>query len=146
MPLTKVAGMHTSNPHKTPAAAQGKGSSISGLHKTAIFNASKSNLSMAGGDRPDFKTPAAKVKSPASIKMAEKVVSSPVLPEIPSDDEEYLRRAGDARQRPDWAVTPALKAALLDQQNYPTDKIFDKIQPVRLEGTPFTLMILFPSL
>ena len=67
--------------------------------------------------------------------MAEKVVSSPLFPEIHSDDEEYLKCGKDAKTRPDWAMTPAVKAALLEQQSCPVDKIFDKIQPVRLEGT-----------
>ncbi len=62
-------------------------------------------------------------------------MSSPILPEIPSDDEEYLRKFGkNDKSRPTWAATPNLKLALLEQQSLPTDHIFDKIQPVRLEG------------
>ena len=72
--------------------------------------------------------------------MAEKVLSSPTLPEIPSDDEEYLRKAAqNAGNRPEWAQTPALKAALQDQQTRSAGKVFQNIQPVRLEGILFTL-------
>lgn len=67
--------------------------------------------------------------------MAEKILSSPTLPEIPSDDEEYLRKAAqNAGSRPEWAQTPALKAALQDQQMRSAGKVFQNIQPVRLEG------------
>lgn len=67
--------------------------------------------------------------------MTEKVLSSPSFPEIPSDDDDYLKKVGQGLvNRPAWAATPALKAALVEQQNVATDKIFDKIQPVRLEG------------
>lgn len=67
--------------------------------------------------------------------MAEKILSSPRLPEIPSDDEDYLRKAShNAANRPDWAQTPALKVALQDQQKRSAGKVFQNIQPVRLEG------------
>lgn len=64
-----------------------------------------------------------------------------MFPEIHSDEEDYLRKASEAGSRPDWAATPALRAALLEQQHFPTDKIFDKIQPVRLEGNPFVCVL-----
>jgi hypothetical protein len=137
-PTISVKAVSTAAPSimaKSGAPRPANGPTVSGLHKAAIFNASKSNLSNgAASEKPDFKTPAAKIRSPAPVKMAEKVVSSPMFPEIPSDEEDYLRKASEAGSRPEWAATPALRAALMEQQNFPTDRIFDKIQPVRLEG------------
>src|SRR5687767_5503768 len=110
-PRPPILAAKTSNMAKPASSSMrpGTGSTISGLHKTAIFNASKSNLSNAANSNAgDFKTPAAKVRSPAPIKMAEKVVSSPMLPEILSEDdgEQYLQKATSRPGRPDWAVTP----------------------------------------
>lgn len=134
-PTISVKAVSTAAPMAKNGPRPTNGPTVSGLHKTAIFNASKSNLSNGiSSEKPDFKTPAAKIRSPASLKMAEKVVSSPMFPEIHSDEEDYLRKASETGSRPDWAATPALRTALLEQQNFPTDKIFDKIQPVRLEG------------
>lgn len=66
-------------------------------------------------------------------------IATPVLPQIYSDENDSLGASPSAKrhhQRPAWAQTPALRAALASQSvsmARPED-IFGRIEPVKLEG------------
>ena len=79
-----------------------------------------------------MKQPVSDSHTPEKYKMPLSKHESPAFPSIPSEEED--RHGSSTSRPPDWATTPALRAAMASQSaSLHPEEIFGAVQPIKLE-------------